>query len=585
MFSAFRSSRPPHVHHPASNSSHTASSSGSASVADSSSSGIRSPLSSQGGNSTANTSGWESDVVLHPRTSSSSSKAVRWNASNGKLKMTAAVGVSGSNSNGYSTDAGPVTHSRSRTYSNTMPVPIQRPPMPAIQSSGMSVPTSNGSAYSGDELQGALDRLLRISSRAFAFAGTVPIFAPISTFFQTLTGSCHLIRFPNQSSTPSRSFDAFLASCEPVTSPYPPQSHSRKSLDGASQTTQHLTYRNSPNRPITTSFELSSYPILDTVKRTLFPTAPEGVHLVSSLNRIDIYCPGAASYEPLRNPQQAQQRTEHEPVAHVIVTLPMRFRGGVLSVAKDGNTDTFWGRGTLSAGSSDSSKVVGGGGIGNLEWVAYLGNGECDYVRVDKVESGVRVHLVYDVCLRSYGPYGVSTRPLMTPNDNLLSALSSVLKRSRGMKLGFYLTNEYGISPAHVLAESLVPLLKGTDLMFYSALKYYNLAPQLRYTIVPGTNPTSPSATPAKTYIYPQNSPALIVGSPDYLQALKRLKVKSAGADEDLAVQIEEGGAVSVDREGVILVNVGGTGSAGNMRVGRERLAFLDSKEGSLDCE
>ncbi|KAG8991029.1 hypothetical protein FRB94_012887, partial [Tulasnella sp. JGI-2019a] len=514
MFSAFR--RPAHVHHPASSSSHTASSSGSASVADSSSSGVRSPLS---GGSTANTSGWESDVVVVPRTS----KSVRWNGQSSKLKMSAAQSQAGGNSNGYSTDAGPVTHSRSRTYSNNaMPIPIQRPPMAPPPSSGMSVPTSTSSAYSGDELQGALDRLLRISSRAFAFAGTVPIFAPISTFFQTMTGSCHLIRFPNQSSTPSRSFDAFLAACEPVTSPLPPQSlSSRKSVDSPSSTSQHLTYRNSPSRPITTSFELASYPILDTVKRTLFPTTPEGYHLVSSLNRIDVYCPGAASYEPLRNPQQAQQRTEHEPVAHVIVTLPMRFRGGVLSVAKDGNTDTFWGRGTLSAGSVDSGKT---GGLGNLEWIAYLGNGECDYVRVDKVESGVRVQLVYDVCLRSYGPYGVSLRPLLTPNDNLLSALSSVLKRSRGMKLGFYLTNEYGISPAHVLAESMVPLLKGTDLMFYSALKYYNLAPQLRYTIVPGHAPTSPSAHPSKTYIYPQNSPASIVSSPDYLQALKRLK-------------------------------------------------------------
>lgn len=44
---------------------------------------------------------------------------------------------------------------------------------------------------------------------------------------------------------------------------------------------------------------------------------------------------------------------------------------------------------------------------GYVVWVAYMGNGECDYLRVDKVESGVRVQLVYDLCLRAFGPYGV----------------------------------------------------------------------------------------------------------------------------------------------------------------------------------
>lgn len=133
---------------------------------------------------------------------------------------------------------------------------------------------------------------------------------------------------------------------------------------------------------------------------------------MSALQRVDVYCPGQGSFEVLRQGTR-NQPTEYDPVAHVIVTLPMRFRGGVLSIAKDGNADNFWGRGTLSAGSStegSTGKTVGGG-IGNVEWVAYMGNGECDYLRVDKVESGVRVQLVYDLCLRAFGPYGVCEYP------------------------------------------------------------------------------------------------------------------------------------------------------------------------------
>lgn len=166
MFSAFR--RPSlQAHHPPSTSSHTASSSGSASVADSSSSGVRSPLGNQ------SNSGWESDVVLH-QPLRASAKAVRWNggqpSSSNPTKLRGIVAVASSGS-GYATDAGAVTHhARSRTLSN-----VQK-----------TTSNASGSSYSTDELPGALDRLLRISNKAFAFAGTVPVLAPISVFFQTL---------------------------------------------------------------------------------------------------------------------------------------------------------------------------------------------------------------------------------------------------------------------------------------------------------------------------------------------------------------------------------------------------------------
>lgn len=220
-------------------------------------------------------------------------------------------------------------------------------------------------------------------------------------------------------------------------------------------------------------------------------------YLVASLNRVDVFCPGASSAQP-RGYSSHRTEGDDEPVAHVIVTLPVRFRGGMLSVAKDGIEEKFWGRGTLSAGSSaptsggfaalgaqEAKKVAGS--LGSLEWVAWLGNRECEQ-KIEKVEKGVRINLVYDVRIRGYGPNGTCTcllpvfaslqwrrtddsplrsclirtapRALVTPNDNLLAAVSSVLKRSRGMKLAFYLTNDYGISPSHVLADSVIPLVR-----------------------------------------------------------------------------------------------------------------------------
>lgn len=89
-----------------------------------------------------------------------------------------------------------------------------------------------------------------------------------------------------------------------------------------------------------------------------------------------------------------------------------------------------------------------------------------------------------------------------------------------------------------------------------------------------------------KPYIYPANATAAVASSPEYLEAMKRLKVKSAGADEDLAVQVEEGGGVAVEREGVIMVTGTGIGGGAGVRVGKERMAVLDrNREGSLDCE
>ncbi|KAG8899280.1 hypothetical protein FRB99_006830 [Tulasnella sp. 403] len=543
MFTAFR--RQPHIHHPHSSSSHTGSSA--------SGSVISGDSSSQGGSVFRSADGYDSDALRNNGWESDTRKSVRWNPSS-KL-----AGRMVSSSSGYATD-GPQResgHSRSRTYS----------------SSRSKLSSSSSSHVPGqapvDEFQTTVDRLLRICSKPFAITGTIPLFAPISLFFQTMTGSCHLLRFPSEASIPSRTFDAFLAACEPVTCP-PIPSRSQPS----STPPTHHTFRSSPSRPITPSFDIASHPILDTVRKTLFPYAQDSNYLVANLNRVDVFCPGASSFSPKTSYGADGGITEDEPCAHVIVTLPVRFRGGMMSVVKDGNEERFWGRGCLSAGSSpptsgafaalgqDAKKIAGS--IGFVEWIAYTGR-DCD-ARIDKVEKGVRINLVYDVWMKSYGPFGAVPRPLITPNDNILAALSSVLKRSRGTKLAFYMTNDYGISPSHVLAESIVPSLKGGDLALYHALKFYNLQPSLRYT--------------AGGFIWPPTSYATIVPSPSFLEAIKRIGVKSAGQDEDLTIQIEEGGGVPLEREGIVVA----TGKEQG-RIGKERVAFVEAGESKLECE
>lgn len=108
--------------------------------------------------------------------------------------------------------------------------------------------------------------------------------------------------------------------------------------------------------------------------------------------------------------------------------------------------------------------------------------------------------------------------------------------------------------------------LKGSDLALYHGLKFYNLNPSLRYT--------------AGGFIWPSQSTATIVASPQYLEAIKRLALKSAGEDEDLSVQIEEGGGVPLDREGIVIA----TGKEQG-KIGRERVAIMEARQSKLECE
>ncbi len=158
MFSAFR--RPStHVPHSTTSSQTGSSSAGSSSA--------RSPEVSTSG-------GYDSDAVDHR------SKSVRWNPSAARLggmKQPAA-------SSGYATDGDRVVATRHRSTSTSTASGGYGQGHQRSKLSTSSIPSS-GSGTGADDFQVAVDRLLRIATRPFAITGTVPIFSPISLFFQT----------------------------------------------------------------------------------------------------------------------------------------------------------------------------------------------------------------------------------------------------------------------------------------------------------------------------------------------------------------------------------------------------------------
>lgn len=184
-------------------------------------------------------------------------------------------------------------------------------------------------------------------------------------------------------------------------------------------------------RSLAVSLELSSHPVLDIVKATLFPKLPQGYHLLAVRDKLTIH------------PSGTYTRPVHDAVfpegvvATIMVTLPVHYRGGTLVVGSEGKEERFYGR----LGSKS----------GELEWQAWKTN--CDW-EVQKIEKGHRVAMTWHVYQRSYGP---SSHPLMVPNDALLDGLADLLNQGRGKNLGFFLSHEYGVSPSDVLADSLAP--------------------------------------------------------------------------------------------------------------------------------
>lgn len=196
-----------------------------------------------------------------------------------------------------------------------------------------------------------------------------------------------------------------------------------------------------PNLPLSATLEIANHPILDAVRNTLFSTLPVGHYLTAVRDKLEIVPKGG-----IMTPQPKAMDSR---VATIIVTLPVRYRGGALVVRDiEGNEETYRGGGRSGSGSH------GGIGVGHLEWTAFLASSDYE---VEEVTKGCRLTIAYAVFLRTFGPSGLQPDPLITPSDRFLDLIAPILNVCRGRKIAFYLSGEYGVNPAEVLADSLVP--------------------------------------------------------------------------------------------------------------------------------
>lgn len=222
-------------------------------------------------------------------------------------------------------------------------------------------------------------------------------------------------------------------------------------LDEYTSTRESLFYP--PNLPLSATLEIANHPIIDAIRNTLFPTLPKGHHLTAVRDMLEIVPKGGRMTPP---PKPIDSR-----VATVIVTLPVRYRGGALIIRdpnaiEEASEDIYRGGGKGHTSSQGHTGV----GIDHLEWTAHLAN--CDY-EVEEVTKGLRLTISYAVYVRSFGTGGVMPDPLITPSDRFLDLIAPILNICRGRKIAFYLTGEYGVNPAEMLAESLVPYVSSRN--------------------------------------------------------------------------------------------------------------------------
>lgn len=226
------------------------------------------------------------------------------------------------------------------------------------------------------------------------------------------------------------SLDVLIAACKP---------HATCEMDGFSDR-ESLFYPS--DLPLTTTLDISSHPILDAIRTALFPKLASGQYLVAVRDMLEIV-PAGGHMCP--QPRIAQ---EEGTVATLVVTLPVRFKGGVLVVTDfDGNEEKYYGR---------------GGKSGDLEWTAFLG--DCDH-EVESVQKGCRVTISYKILLKTYGPSPSPSQALMLPSDRFLDTISPILNMCRGKTIAMFLKEQYGFSPAEVLAETLVPYVSSLNLV------------------------------------------------------------------------------------------------------------------------
>ncbi|KAH9934171.1 uncharacterized protein B0H18DRAFT_870092 [Fomitopsis serialis] len=385
--------------------------------------------------------------------------------------------------------------------------------------------------------------LLSAKARPYTVSGRIPVDPSVLTlFFRSRSGITHSVDFPidiDHDLPPA--LDVLIAACQPHPSgrPLPVGLARPPGMDDyAYPQNESLFYPT--DLPLTATLEIANHPILEAVRNTLFPTLPLGHYLTAIRDKLEIVLQG--------NTIPVQRRPNDGRVATIVVTLPVRFRGGALVVRNaDGVEDKFFGR---------------GGKSGDMEWTAFMG--DCDH-EVELVQKGCRVSISYAVQLRTFGPALIQPNPLITPSDRFLDLLSPILNMSRGRRIALYLTGDYGVNPGEVLAESLVPYLKGGDSVLYHAIKLYKLAPELRWTaggyIWPvdqtvefsGDVADSPSASHVRMPISVVNGGR----APPLMRGPFSSGASEPGEEEedDLRTRVEKSGAIPVSETDIMLLN------------------------------
>lgn len=129
-----------------------------------------------------------------------------------------------------------------------------------------------------------------------------------------------------------------------------------------------------PSLSLTSTVELACYPILSTIRRSLFPNLRAGQYLIAEKDAMQLVETGAHAC-PLIEQIEAK-------VATLIIILPVQYRGGTLTVCNvEGDVKTYIGQ---------------GGNPDDLEWVAFLA--DCKH-KVDTVTEGRRLTISYDILL------------------------------------------------------------------------------------------------------------------------------------------------------------------------------------------
>jgi len=384
--------------------------------------------------------------------------------------------------------------------------------------------------YNRDELmfRQQVTALIAATSQQIIASGRVSAGpTPLVLFFRTKNGVSHCLDFPvDMAYSNPPSLDILIAACKS----HPKTDFSNYGDRDALYFPENLSY--------TPSFEIANHLILGSVLASLYPQLPLGNHVFAVRNRLDVINSGShlANQNPALLSNDGRSAT-------IIVTLPVRFRGGDLVVRDSrGHEERFQRLGEQP---------------GDIDWLAFPA--DCEY-RIETVQKGCCLTLSYGVYLKHPNPSaGSISDALIIPSDGFFDLLAPILNMSRGRSIALYLNYDYIANPAEVTANSLIPQLKGVDLLVYNAFKLHKLSPELHWT--------------AGGYIWPADRTLEDFGD----EITNNPIVNNQGFDP-IRARVEASGAVSLLKANVTILSDWSTLNVAPVK-GEQRVYFASNGE------